>query len=130
MENQNPPPNIQVPQNPQPVVQQASPTNVVGSGLPAQNPTPPQPGDLPKKGTKLQLIAGVLIALSIFGVTPGIVYFTTKTLLGNPAANTTGRAVVNISTLAVVALGIIIGIVLAIIGTVRQVKYVKAVRGQ
>lgn len=82
---------------------------------------------MPKKGTKLQIIGIILLIASVFGVLEITVLLITRTLLGNPAPNTTGRAIVNIATLLSSVIGILGGVAILIVGTIRQGKYTRAV---
>lgn len=84
--------------------------------------------ELPKKGSKFQIIGGVLVVLGIFGVAGLVVNTILKVLLGHPQANTRGMAIVNIGTLSTTGLCLLIGIILVTLGTIRQLKYTKATK--
>ena len=48
-----------------------------------------------------------------------------KTILGNPTENTTGLAIVNISTFLSLVIGLIVGLGLVLIGTLNKANYLK-----
>ncbi|MDQ5886484.1 MAG: hypothetical protein QG628_881 [Patescibacteria group bacterium] len=72
------------------------------------------------EGKKYIIISVVIIGLAFFGITPLTVRFVTQTILGNPAVDTNGMAIVNIATIASIFISIILGMVFAIIGIAKS----------
>jgi len=73
-------------------------------------------------GSKFQTAGILLMALSLFGVIPLLINVVLKTILGHPADNTTGMAIVNIGTLLSVAIGLVTGVVLLLVGNRKKQK--------
>jgi hypothetical protein len=104
---------------------QIQPAVTAFGNLPSNSPLT---NGLPKKGSKFQIIGGILVALGIFGIAGLLVNTLLKALLGNPPANTTRMTIVNIGTLSTTGLCLLVGIIFVAIGTIRQLKYTKATK--
>ncbi len=72
------------------------------------------------EGKKYIIMSIIIIGLAFIGITPLIVRLITQTILGNPAVDTNGMAIVNIATIASIFISIIVGMVFAIIGIAKS----------
>lgn len=71
------------------------------------------------KGKKYIVISAVIIGLAFTGITPFIVRYICLAILSKPQAETTGMAIVNITTFLSLLISVVLSVVLAIVGIVK-----------